>query len=202
LSSATIALSRPTIADRLVPRTAVNNALLILAGVAFVGLFAQIQIPLWPVPITGQTLAVMLVGASLGAWRGATSLALYAALGVAGLPLFSGWSHGLGASVLPSFGFVIGFIPAAALVGWLSERQWDKRPLLAIAAFFGASLVPFLFGVPWLYFSLAAMGDPQSVGWVIQNGFTVFILGGLVKWAIAAAALPFAWRLLRSRRDA
>jgi biotin transport system substrate-specific component len=198
MSTATIALSRPTLADRVIPRTALNNALLILGGTALVTLFAQIAVPIWPVPITGQTLAVMLVGASLGAWRGTASLALYGLLGIAGVPVFSNWSHGITPSVLPSLGFVIGFVPAAALIGWLSERQWDRRPVLSILGFLGASLVPFVIGVPWLYFAMQWLGSPQTIGWAVYNGFTVFIVGGLVKWAIAAAALPVAWKLLRS----
>jgi biotin transport system substrate-specific component len=200
MTIASASLNRPVLADALVRRGALANTLLVVAGTVFTALLAQVQIPLWPVPITGQTLAVVLVGATLGTWRGTASMALYLVAGVAGAPIFTGWSHGLGAGVLPSFGFVIGFIPAAALVGWLSERRWDRRPLLSIAGFGLASAVPFLFGLPWLGAALAHFGLPHDVATVLNAGFTPFIVGGIVKWAIAAAALPLAWKALGALR--
>lgn len=196
MTIASAPLNRPVLADALVRRDALTNTLLVVGGAAFTALLAQVQIPLWPVPITGQTLAVVLVGATLGTWRGTASMVLYLLAGLAGAPIFAGASHGLGADVLPSFGFAIGFIPAAALVGWLSERRWDRRPLLAVAGFGLASAVPFLFGLPWLGAVLASMGAPHDVATVLSLGFTPFILGGLVKWAIAAAVLPLAWKAL------
>lgn len=197
MTSATLASARPTLADRFVARSAVSNAILIVGGTLFVGIFAQLQVPLWPVPITGQTLAVMLVGATLGAWRGAASLALYLVAGLAGAPLFTGFTGGASAVALPSFGFIIGFVFAAALVGWLSEREWDKRPVLSVVAFGGASLVPFLFGLPYLAIILGTLHLHNDLNSVLQAGFYPFILGGIVKWAIAAAALPLAWKALR-----
>lgn len=198
---------RPVLADRLVSRTTalpkvVTDTLLVLAGVGFVSLLAQVEIPLWPVPITGQTLAVMLVGATLGARRGALSLTSYMVLGLLGLPIFA--SHSAGSLSLPSFGFVIGFIPAAALVGWLSERSWDRHVVLSALAFFAASLIPFAVGLPYLAVSLAQLNLPHSFADVMAAGFTPFLLGGLVKWLIAAGALPLAWRgarALDARRD-
>jgi biotin transport system substrate-specific component len=205
MTTAVAPLFRPTLADRIVPRSAVNNVLLIVAGAAVVAGFAQIEIPLWPVPVTGQTLAVMLVGAALGAWRGAASLALYLVAGVAGLPIFAELTGGIASVAKPSFGFIIGFVFAAAFVGWLSEREWDKRPWLALVAFFAASIVPFAFGLPYLAVVLGALGLPNDPVAVLNAGFTPFIIGGLVKWAIAAALLPLAWKAVqaldaRSRR--
>lgn len=205
MTTASVALGRPTLADRLVPRSAVSNTLLILGGVAVVAGLAQVSVPLWPVPVTGQTLAVMLVGATLGAWRGAASLALYLVLGVAGLPIFAEFSGGPASFALPSFGFIIGFIPAAALIGWLSERTWDRKPLLSMLGFLLASIVPFLFGLPYLGFVLGTLGARNDVATVLSLGFTPFIVGGIVKWAVAAALLPLAWRAvhaidLRNRR--
>ena len=191
------ALTRPTIADRLVSRSALSNTLLIVGGTALVAVSAQISVPLWPVPVTGQTLAVLLVGASLGAWRGTVSLALYMVLGLAGLPLFAEFTGGPASVLSPSFGFIIGFIPAAALIGWLSERAWDRRPLLAAAGFLAASIVPFLFGLPYLAIVLGNLGLPHDFTAVMAAGFTPFILGGVIKWAIAAALLPLAWALVR-----
>jgi len=200
MTIASASLNRPVLADALVRRGAVANTLLVVAGTVFTALLAQVQIPLWPVPITGQTLAVVLVGATLGTWRGTASMALYLLAGVLGAPVFTGWAHGLGSGVLPSFGFVIGFIPAAALVGWLSERRCDPRPLLSIAGFGLASAVPFLFGLPWLGATLAHYGLPHDLTAVLNAGFTPFIIGGIVKWAIAAAALPLAWKALGALR--
>jgi biotin transport system substrate-specific component len=203
MSSAAIApsgqtLTRPTLADRFIPRSAVNNALLITGGTVVVGAFAQLQIPLWPVPVTGQTLAVMLVGATLGAWRGASALALYMVAGLAGVPLFAGFAGGIASVAKPDFGFIIGFVFAAALIGWLSERNWDKRPVRSLLAFLGASIVPFVIGLPYLAFALGTLGLPNDVNSVLVAGFYPFILGGIVKWAIAAALLPTAWKAVRA----
>ena len=196
MTIAPASLHRPVLADVLVRRGALANTLLVLGGAAFTALLAQVQIPLWPVPITGQTLAVVLVGATLGTWRGTASMVLYVVAGIAGAPIFAGATHGLGADVLPSFGFALGFIPAAALVGWLSERRWDRRPLLSVIGFGLASAVPFIVGLPWLGAVLASMGAPHDVATVLNLGFTPFLIGGLVKWAIAAAVLPLAWKAL------
>lgn len=189
-------VSRPVLADRFVSRSLATDIALVLGGVAFVSLLAQVEIPLWPVPITGQTLAVMLVGATLGARRGALSLTLYMVLGLVGLPIFAG--HSVGTLSLPSFGFVIGFIPAAALVGWLSARSWDRHVVRSLAAFFGASLIPFAVGLPYLALSLASLGLPHDFAAVMAAGFTPFLVGGIVKWVIAAGILPLAWRGARA----
>lgn len=185
---------RPVLADRFVSRSLATDAALVLGGVAFTGLMAQVQIPLWPVPITGQTLAVMLVGATLGARRGALSLTLYMLIGLLGVPLFAGYAGGAQSLGLPSFGFIIGFIPAAAVVGWLSQRQWDRHVILSLGAFFLASLIPFAIGLPYLAASLAQLGLPHAFGDVMAAGFTPFIVGGVVKWIIAAGSLPLLWR--------
>jgi biotin transport system substrate-specific component len=185
---------RPVLADRFVTRSLATNAALVLGGVAFTGVMAQVEIPLWPVPITGQTLAVMLVGATLGARRGALSLTLYMLFGLLGAPLFAGLAGGMGSLSLPSFGFIVGFIPAAAVVGWLSQRAWDRHVILSLGAFLLASLIPFAFGLPYLAWSLGRLGLPNGVGDVLAAGFTPFIVGGIVKWIIAAGALPLLWR--------
>lgn len=201
MSSTTIAasrptLARPTLADRIIPRSAVNNAILIVAGVAIVAALAQVQIPMWPVPITGQTLGVMLVGAALGSWRGASSMALYMVLGLAGLPIFAGGDGSVSMVSNPSFGFIIGFVFAAALIGWFSERRWDRRPLLSGLGFLGASLVPFAFGLPYMAFILGSLGFPNDLGTVLALGVYPFLIGGVVKWAVAASVLPIAWRIV------
>jgi len=174
------------------------DAALVLAGVAVVALLAQVEIPLWPVPITGQTLGVIIVGASLGAWRGAAALTTYMVLGLAGLPIFAGLTGSLVAIAKPSFGFVIGFIFSAFVAGWFAERAWDRRPALAFVGFAAASVVPFLFGIPYMAFILnVVMGLDYSFGELLAVGLLPFILGGLIKAALAAAIIPGAWALVR-----
>lgn len=187
------------LADALVgQRTLVKDLLLVTAGITVVAALAQVEIPMWPVPITGQTLGVMLVAAALGFRRGVAALAGYLVLGLAGAPIFAGFTGSIAAIGKPSFGFVIGFVATAAVVGWLAERRWDRRPLLSIALFGLASLIPFAFGIPYMAGVLAAMGSPVDLGGALALGFLPFIVGGIVKWAIAAAALPAAWAGVRA----
>jgi biotin transport system substrate-specific component len=151
----------------------------------------SIDVPPSPVPITGQTLAVGLVGATLGARRGASSLALYAVLGLF-LPVYadgeSGWDVVWGASG----GYIIGFIVAAWVIGRLAEHGADRRPLLAFGAFIAGQLVIFAFGLAGLKLAVG-----ESWGWTIHNGFSIFIVGGLVKALVGAIALPSAWSIVR-----
>ena len=187
------ALPRPTVLADALPGARVRDAVLVIGGALLTALFAQISIdvPPSPVPITGQTLAVGLVGATLGARRGATSLGLYAVLGLF-LPFYadgeSGWDVVWGASG----GYIIGFVFAAYVVGWMAEHRADRKVLAAFAAFVVGQLVIFAFGLAGLKISVE-----ESWGWTIHNGFSIFIVGGLVKAAIGALALPSAWRLVR-----
>ncbi|MGZ8803724.1 MAG: biotin transporter BioY [Microbacterium sp.] len=174
------------------------DATLVLAGAAVVALLAQVEIPLWPVPITGQTLGVIIVGASLGAWRGAAALTTYMMLGLAGLPIFAGLTGSLAAVAKPSFGFVIGFIFSAFVAGWFAERAWDRRPALAFVGFAAASVVPFLFGVPYLAFIVnVVLGLDLTFIQILEAGVFPFIIGGLVKAGLAALIIPGAWALVR-----
>ncbi|MCU1526796.1 MAG: BioY protein, partial [Frondihabitans sp.] len=109
---------------------------------------------------------------------------------------FAGFSGGTLA--LPSFGFIVGFIPAAALIGWLSERSWDRKFPLALGGFLLASAIPFVVGLPYLAISLAHLGLPHDFAAVMAAGFTPFIVGGIAKWLIAAGALPLLWRASRA----
>jgi biotin transport system substrate-specific component len=182
----------PVLADTL-PGTRVRDAVLVVGGALLTALFAQISIdvPPSPVPITGQTLAVGLVGATLGARRGASSLALYALLGLF-LPFYadgeSGWDVVWGASG----GYIVGFIFAAGAIGWLAEQGADRRVVLAFLAFVLGQLVIFAFGLAGLKIAVG-----ESWGWTIHNGFSIFIVGGLVKALVGAVALPSAWGLVR-----
>ncbi|WP_460773993.1 biotin transporter BioY [Microbacterium sp. GXF7504] len=174
------------------------DAALVVSGAALVAVLAQVEVPLWPVPITGQTLGVIVVGAALGARRGGAALLTYLLAGLAGLPVFAGFTGSVAALAKPSFGFVIGFVFAAFVAGWVAERAWDRRPGLAFAGFAAASVVPFLFGVPYLAFILNVVGGAGlDFGAILAVGVTPFIVGGIVKAAIAAAVIPGAWALVR-----
>lgn len=186
-----------TLADHLVrSRRLATDVALMLGGVAVVALLAQVQIPLWPVPVSGQTLGVLLVGASLGARRAVLSMAAYLVLGLAGLPLFAGGDGGAAMVFTPSFGYIIGFVFAAWMIGRLSERRWDRHRGLALLGFLGASLVPFLFGVPYLGIVLASAGMAHDAGTLLSLGVSPFLVGGIVKWLLAAALMPALWTLV------
>ena len=182
MSALAVPARRPVLADALSPhRTLLRDAVLVLAGAAVVAVLAQVSIPLPLVPITGQTLGVLLVGAALGSRRGAAALATYMVAGLAGAPVFAEFTGGPAMLLSPSFGFVIGFVPAAFLAGWFAERAWDRRPVLAMAGFVAASAVPFLVGVPYLAMILnAVMGADAGLGDVLAAGLWPFIPGGLV----------------------
>jgi len=183
---------RAVLAD-VIPGARVRDAVLVVSGALLTALFAQISIKVKgsPVPITGQTLAVGLVGATLGLRRGMASLTLYMLLGLF-LPFYadgeSGWDVVWGASG----GYIIGFIFAAGFIGWMAEHGADRNVLLAFLAFVGGQLVIFACGLVGLKIAV-----DESWGWTIHNGFTVFIVGGLIKAAVGAAVLPSAWGLVR-----
>lgn len=174
------------------------DAGLVVAGAAFVAILAQVSIPLWPVPITGQTLGVLVVGAALGAARGAMSLGSYMLVGLAGLPVFADFTGTIAAVAKPSFGYVIGFIAAAFVAGWFAERDWDRRPALAFVGFVVASAMPFVFGIPYLWVILNVIGGADLTLWqLLEAGLFPFIVGGLIKAGLAALLIPGAWALVR-----
>ncbi len=174
------------------------DAGLVVAGAAVVALLAQVEIPLWPVPITGQTLGVIVVGAALGAWRGAAALTTYLLVGLAGLPVFAGFTGTVAALGKPSFGFIVGFIASAFVAGWFAQRAWDRKPLLAFAGFALASIMPFVFGIPYMAFILNVVGGGEfSFEQILGFGLWPFIVGGIIKAGIAALIIPGAWALVR-----
>lgn len=202
--SLSLAPSRPVLADRVLPavlrlskgRSIATDAALIVGGAALTAGLAQVEIPLWPVPITGQTLAVLLVGASLGATRGALSMVLYALVGLLGAPIFS--DHTAGAAVLlgPTGGYIVGFVLAAAFTGWLAQHRWERGLVRGLLAFVAGSVVVFLVGLPWLKVAL-------DLDWAqtLQSGLLPFVVGGVIKAALAAVVLRSAWALV-DRADA
>jgi len=180
---------RRVLAD-LVPRSVLANIALVVGAAAFVGVLAQISIPLGftPVPITGQTLGVMLAGAALGWWRAGASMLLYMVAGLLGLPWFAGHASGYPGA---TFGYLIGFVVAGSLLGWLASRGNDRTISRAVVAMAIGDLVIFAIGVPWLAVSLHV-----SLATAISLGFTPFVYGEIIKAAIAGVALPSTWRLV------
>ena len=189
--------ARPTLIDRVVPRSLATDIALIFAGAVLTSISAQIAIPMWPVPITGQTFAVLLVGAVLGASRGALSMITYFSLGAAGLPVFTGAVAGI--TFGTTFGYLVGFIAAAAVVGWLGQLHWHKKVSGVLASFLIGNAVIYLFGLPWLAFALANLGLANDSGTVLAAGLVPFLVGDAIKMALAAAALPLAWKYLGTK---
>jgi biotin transport system substrate-specific component len=180
------------LADSL-PAVRARDAALVVGGALLTALFAQIaiEVPGSPVPVTGQTLAVGLVGATLGLRRGLASLGLYFLLGLA-LPFYAEGHHGWSVVWGPSGGYLVGFVVAAGVIGAMAERGADRSAVGAFAAFVLAQAVVFGFGLVGLKIAVG-----ESWGWTIHNGFTVFIVGGIIKALIGTAVLPSAWRLVR-----
>jgi biotin transport system substrate-specific component len=187
-----------TYADVLRPAAQRNerlyDAALILSGSLLVALSAQIAIrlPFSPVPITGQTLAVLLVGALLGARRGSLALLAYLAEGAAGLPVFANGSAGPTYMSGPTGGYLFGFVLAAGLTGALAERGWDRRVWLTALAMVLGNVVIYACGLVWLSTFVGIERAPEL-------GMTPFIVGDLLKIALAAALLPSGWVLLGTR---
>jgi biotin transport system substrate-specific component len=159
-----------------------------------VALTAQIEIPLRPVPITLQTLGVLLAGAMLGSRRGAAALILYLAEGAVGLPVFAGGASGVAYVLGPTGGYLVGFVVAAGVVGWLAERGWDRRPAWTALAMVLGNLLIYAFGVSWL---AVLLGGLRSA---LVQGALVFVVGDLIKIAVATLVLPGGWALARLRR--
>lgn len=189
------AVPAPTLAARVFPRSIATDVVLVVGGSMLTAVAAQIAIPLWPVPITGQTLAVLLVGSALGATRGALSMVLYALLGVVGLPVFAEGSSGLGVIASASGGYIIGFIASAALVGWIAQTARDRRLVGAVLSFVGGTIVTFAFGLVWL---AAVLGTDLPT--TLEYGLYPFIVGGAIKALLGAAIISTAWHLLGPTR--
>jgi biotin transport system substrate-specific component len=174
-------------------RRAVVTVVLVIGFALFTAATAQIRIPLpgTPVPITGQTLGVLLTGASLGSWAGTSSMVLYILLGAAGLPFYAGgtagWEHFTGST----FGYFVGFVVAAWIVGWLAEHRRDRVVRTAIPAFAVGSLVIYVFGVGWMWLTVF-----PDLGTAISKGMTPFLVGDVVKAMLAGLLLPGAWWLV------
>jgi len=183
----------PTLSTRYFPRSAawLRDLLLITISALFVAALAQVRIPLpfTPVPITGQTFAVLLVGAALGSKRGAASLVLYTFMGALGLPFFAGGASRLAYMTGPTLGYLVGFVAAAYVVGLLAERGLERSVRTSFVPFLVGTLVIYLFGAGWL---AILFGIEQA----LTLGILPFLIGDAIKLVLAALALPVAWELV------
>lgn len=200
-------ISRQSLIDRLWPpaeRTARSAArianlfralFLALAGSALIAVSAKLKVPMVPVPMTMQTLVILVIGMACG-WRvGGLTLLLYLAEGAVGLPVFAGTpERGLGLTYMvgSTGGYLLGFLLAALVVGLLAEAGWDRTVPLAAAAMLIGNVVIYVPGLLWLG-TVAGWDNP-----ILQWGLTPFIAGDLVKLALAALLMPAAWRLVRT----
>ena len=174
------------------------DAALIAGGSIVIALSAQIAIR-YPIPITGQTFAVLLLAALLGSRRGVLCLLTYLAEGLLGWPVFAQGRGGLVAFLGPTGGYLVGFVLAAWIVGALSERTWDRRVLGTVAAMVLGTAVIYACGLAWLFCLVHIFAKPFSGG-VLAVGLYPFLLGDLLKIALAAALLPSGWKILRHFR--
>ena len=179
--------------DVIVPVKGITTDVALIAGfAAMTAMCAQVSFWIGPVPVTGQTFAVLVSGAILGSRRGALSQLSYLLVGITGMPFWfaAGGVPGIARLLGPTGGYLIGFVAAAYLTGWLSEKGWDKNLWTAsLAMVFGCTCY-YVIALPWLaHFT----GSDQ----VLQVGLCPFILGDLIKLTAASLALPMAWRLLR-----
>ena len=161
---------------------------LIVCGSLLIGLCAQISIG-WPVPVTGQTFAVLMLGALFGSRRGSLCILAYIAEGVAGFPVFSAGRAGLGVLAGPTGGYLAGFVAAAYVTGYLAGKGWDRRIWTTIMAMIFGNLAIYTFGLGWL----CHIVELKSV---LAIGLYPFIVGDLLKIALAAVLLPAGWKLL------
>jgi biotin transport system substrate-specific component len=168
-----------------------RDAALVTAGSLLTGILAQaeVRLPWTPVPLTMQPLAVFLVGAALGSRRGALAMLMYLAEGVAGLPFFAGGAAGLAHLLGPTGGYLMGFVPTAFVVGCFAERGWDRTPWRTFLAMLVGSCVLFMCGV-------ARLAQFTGGERALALGLYPFIVGDLLKIAVAAGVLPGAWWLL------
>ena len=181
-------------------RARVRDAVLVLGGALFTALCAQVVIHLGftPVPLTGQTFAVLTVGGVLGARRAMASQALYWALGAIGLPFYAsatgGWERATGAT----FGYFVGFVIAAGIVGWYGDRRQDRNYVMSVSSLVLASAIIYICGAVWLSYSLN-IPLTQGEGNAIELGVTPFLVGDVIKVALAAAIAPLGWAAYYSR---
>jgi biotin transport system substrate-specific component len=173
--------------------TVMIKAALVVLGSILLAVSAQVKIPLYPVPVTGQTLVVLLIGMTYGPRLGGLTIAAYLAEGAVGLPVFAGGAVGIAALVGPTAGYLFGFLMAAVVMGWLAERGMGRSVVSTVAAMIIGNLVIYLFGALWLS---SFIGLEKAMA----AGVLPFLYGDALKLVVAAGLMPLAWRALSSGR--
>lgn len=184
-----------TLRSAVFPRsTTLNKALFVASGTAFIALLAQIALPVpgSPVPVTGQTLGVLLVGAGYGSTLGLSTLITYLLLGIAGVPVFAKGGSGIAHLTGATGGYLVGMLVASLVVGALAGRKWDQKVRSALPAMLLGDAIIFSFGLYWLQHV-----THMSLHATISAGFTPFIIGEVLKIAIAGTSLPLVWRFVQ-----
>jgi biotin transport system substrate-specific component len=189
----TLSAAKNTLASNIFKRSWVSELILVSMGVALTAVAAQLSIPVSPVPFTFQTLAVLMIGASYGFRTAGLTMAIYVALGVIGFPIFADGSSGLRVLVGPTGGFLIGFIFAAVLTGFLAEKGWSRRVDKMFLNFIFGSAVIYLFGIPVLAFAYFN-GDLLAATKLMFP----YMIWDSVKAVIAGAGIPGLWKLVET----
>ena len=182
-----------TIIDNVISRSRVSDVALVLVGVLLTALAAQVQIPALPVPFTLQTLAVLVIGATYGASRGAITMGAYALVGVLGFPVFAGGASGVAVIFGATGGFILGFVFAAALIGRLAELNWSSDAVRMFVSYVLGSVVIYAIGVPVLAMSAFASDLIAAMTYMLP-----YLIWDAVKAVIAAALLPTAWVVVKA----
>ena len=194
-----MSLSATSLRTSLIPRsTALSNAVLVVSGVLGLAVLAQIAIPVpgSPVPVTGQTLGVLILGTAYGSTLGVTTFAIYILAGVAGAPVFANSGHGLDRIVGATGGYLIGMLVATFVLGQLARFRLDQKFLTALPSMLIGTITTFSFGLVWLH-----QYTGQSWDWTIKAGLTPFIVGEILKIAIAGTSLPIVWRVVNRKNS-
>ena len=192
-----MSLSATSLRSSLIPRsTALSNAVLVVSGVLGLAVLAQIAVPVpgSPVPVTGQTFLIL--GTAYGSTLGFTTFAIYIVAGIAGAPVFANSGHGLDRLVGATGGYLIGMLVATFVLGQLARFRLDQNFLTALPSMLIGTITTFSFGLVWLH-----QYSGQSWDWTIKAGFTPFIVGEILKIAIAGTSLPVVWRVVNRKKS-
>ncbi len=194
-----MSLSATSLRTSLIPRsTALSNAVLVVSGVLGLAVLAQIAIPVpgSPVPVTGQTLGVLILGTAYGSTLGVTTFALYILAGIAGAPVFANSGHGLDRIVGATGGYLVGMLVATFVLGQLARFRLDQKFFTALPSMLIGTVTTFSFGLIWLH-----QYTGQSWSWTFEKGLTPFIVGEVLKIAIAGTSLPAIWRVVNRKNS-
>jgi biotin transport system substrate-specific component len=194
-----MSLSATSLRSSLIPRsTALSNAVFVVSGVLGLAVLAQIAIPVpgSPVPVTGQTLGVLILGTAYGSTLGFATFAIYLLAGIAGAPVFANSGHGLDRILGATGGYLIGMLVATFVLGQLARFRLDQNFLTALPSMLIGTITTFSFGLVWLH-----QYTGQSWSWTINAGLTPFIVGEVLKIAIAGTSLPVIWRVVNRKNS-